>query len=146
MFRGKRTDNGKWIEGWVGKVRDNYYILIDNPTHESNLLWLNSEVFQVYPNSVAMQTGVHDKNKEMIYGSIELDGKMTKGGDRVEAVGQEIIKITKAYSETKSDIYIFSVCWDNNFAGWKFLHPIASIHTTIELREYEIIGNQYDTD
>jgi hypothetical protein len=40
--------------------------------------------------SIARQTGRKDKNDNMIYGSIEIDGKMTEGGDRLTDYSDEL--------------------------------------------------------
>ncbi len=40
---------------------------------------------EVLPESLAQFTGKHDKNKKPIYGSFEIDEKMTGGGDTIKA-------------------------------------------------------------
>ena len=70
LFRGKRTDNGEWVEG--------YYI--HRPTAigigESNpsCIWVpaadpddNTEIFEVIPETVGQYTGLTDKNGRKIF-------------------------------------------------------------------------------
>ncbi len=65
-------------------------------------------------------------------------------GDIVEAVGQEVVKVTEDYRKIKAGIYNFIVFWDESFLGWGFRHPIGSIHTNVSIREYKVIGNVTD--
>ncbi len=41
--------------------------------------------YEITPSTLAQCTGRQDKNKNWIFGSIEIDGKMTQGGDVVKA-------------------------------------------------------------
>ena len=81
---------------------------------------------------------------EMFTGLKDKHGKPIYEGDIVESVGQEIVKVTDSYRNTKSGIYNFVVRWDDNFSGWGFKHSFASIHPNIGIREYEIIGNIHE--
>jgi len=40
---------------------------------------------QVNPNTLSQFTGLYDKNGVKIFGSVEIDGKLTKGGDRIKS-------------------------------------------------------------
>lgn len=78
-FRGVRKDNGEYVFGSLVynpnvkceilsiEIKTNYYSFIN--THD------------VHPDSVAQYTCMNDRNGIEIYGSIYLDGKLTKGGD-----------------------------------------------------------------
>ncbi len=48
---------------------------------------------EVLPESLAQFTGKHDKNKKPIYGSFEIDGFMTEGGDVVKGVNMHTMKV-----------------------------------------------------
>jgi hypothetical protein len=76
-FRGQRVDNKEWIEG--GLVYDN----TDNTYFVYSSFEYGEEVI---PETLSMSTGQLDKNKEMIFGSFEVDGKMSKGGDVVSGI------------------------------------------------------------
>lgn len=68
-------------------------------------------------------------------------GREIYDGDIVEAVGQEVVKVTKAYRKMEAGIYNFVVFWSEPFAGWGFKHQRGSIHPNVGLREYKVIGN-----
>ena len=57
-FRGKRLDNGEWIYGDLNHLVDGVYISND---HGSNMA-------QVNPDTISMNTGLIDKNNYEIYG------------------------------------------------------------------------------
>ena len=120
-FRGKRTDNGEWVEGDIhwGKYYRTAHI---HPALGSNF----SD--NIYPDSVSMSTGQKDKNGVEIFGSIPIDGKISKGGDIVK------LKDFTMRVEYKSPQFILR----NEYAGiigldycWNCL---------------EVTGNQYEED
>jgi hypothetical protein len=82
IFRGQRIDNKEWIEG--------YYVF--NPKWEHLIFeksWLLKHGVMgagvpIVPETLSISTGQLDKNKVEIFGSFEVDGKMSNGGDRVK--------------------------------------------------------------
>ena len=60
LFRGKRFDNGEWIEGNYRAVRNSHFSYIeriDKPT----------DCYRIDPKTVGQYTGVTDKNGRNIY-------------------------------------------------------------------------------
>lgn len=59
LFRGKRTDNGEWVEGYLNynKPRNQYYIMDD----------VNAFPIPVHKESVGQYTGMNDKNGRKIF-------------------------------------------------------------------------------
>lgn len=63
LFRGKRTDNGEWVQGypchygWIGKEKD--YII---PDYASALY-----TAEIDPETVGQYTGVTDTNGNIFY-------------------------------------------------------------------------------
>lgn len=61
IFRGKRTDNGKWIEGDVCRWLDATYALANNVDSYARTS------FEVIPETVGQYTGLTDKNGTKIF-------------------------------------------------------------------------------
>lgn len=58
-FRGKRTDNGEWVEGDLTRYSEHIsYITVD---------LIESEAYQVLTSTVGQCTGLKDKNGKKIY-------------------------------------------------------------------------------
>ena len=67
LFRGKRVDNGKWVEGYLSKARLQGYegnTLQPSIDHEKRGLMFTSVVI---PETVGQYTGLKDKNGKMIF-------------------------------------------------------------------------------
>jgi len=58
LFRGKRVDNGEWVEGWI--VNNNN----DDIAIQMKLSW---DLFEVIPESVGQYTGLKDKSNKKIF-------------------------------------------------------------------------------
>lgn len=59
LFRGKRTDNGKWVYGLLCRVGDTY----------ANIRRMDAEVllYSVLTNTIGQYTGLTDKNGRKIF-------------------------------------------------------------------------------
>ena len=64
LFRGKRVDNGKWVEGlpWKKKYNSNELFISSFPDKDDN-----EETFVVLPETVGQFTGLNDKNGKKIF-------------------------------------------------------------------------------
>lgn len=62
LFRGKRVDNGEWIEGFYAKSGDKHFILIDNDFAVGYV-----KMKEVIPETVGEYTGLTDKNGKKIF-------------------------------------------------------------------------------
>lgn len=62
LFKGKRVDNGEWIEGFFAKSGDKTFILIDNDIAVGYVA-----MKEVLPETVGQYTGLTDKNGKKIF-------------------------------------------------------------------------------
>ena len=63
LFRGKRKDNGEWVEGFYFENFDKCYIMstkyLDNP--------ITKFIFEVIPETVGQYIGLPDKKDKKIF-------------------------------------------------------------------------------
>lgn len=65
LFRGKRLDNGEWVEGGFFKTDDECYIITNSDGITFFDLWDLAEF--VTPETVGQYTGLTDKNGKKIF-------------------------------------------------------------------------------
>ena len=66
LFRGKREDNGEWVEGYyVCILGVKHYILTWNPVIAPNNITI--ECYGVIPETVGQYTGLKDKNGKRVF-------------------------------------------------------------------------------
>lgn len=115
LFRGKRTDNGEWVSGyicrygWIGKEKD--YII---PDYASALY-----TAEIDPETVGQYTGLTDMNGRKIF-----------EGDTV----------WNSYDEDYGKVE-----WDNDMAKFIITFPTFTVDfANVYGEELEIVGNVYD--
>lgn len=114
LFRGKRTDNGKWIEGSYVKM----------PTEEICIMTDKIEtkfVFGILPETVGQFTGLIDRNGTKIF-----------EGDVVHLIGGEFYQ---GYHEIDENIVVKDITDCVYFGEVELLEVIGNIHDNPELME-----------
>jgi len=129
LFRGKRTDNGEWAEGYyfktpltdgatTSKPEDGWYFLSGRERH---CISKSNCVYEVIPSTVGQYTGLTDKN-----------GKKIFEGDIV-CNDEENGTVSYAENEGMFMIEFRSWCTDfDHFYGIEF-EVIGNIHDNREL-------------
>lgn len=140
LFRGKRTDNGEWVEGYYSNLGGNHpRVLKENIFIGKIGRVLEFENIDILPETVGQYTGLTDKNGKRIFEGDILQGE------------QYPFKSDGKYN------YFVEVCyWDNapEFGIYTFKNPKADIRGISEgntdnmqdweSSDWEIIGNIHD--
>lgn len=130
LFRGKRVDNGEWIEGFYAKSGDKHFILIDNDFAVGYV-----KMKEVIPETVGQFIGLTDRN-----------GKKIFEGD--------IVELEDRYYDTKWRAAVEFGNPNGNYSwGWQ-LNPVGKVDINtdilcwVEMEEVgvccEVIGTIYD--
>lgn len=74
LFRGKRTDNGEWVDGFIVASRENTYpngfemITVDGINYDELDSYIPDFIsYAVDPSTIGQYTGLKDKNDKMIW-------------------------------------------------------------------------------
>lgn len=153
LFKGKRTDNGKWVEGFPFVRKDTQgeiidcFIIVDSYEQitygqryvRSNL---NQECFRVYPETVSQFAGLTDKNGKKIF-----DGNIIRYAPGEEpAIFIGVVKRGEFSPDGLGEHHAtnvgFYVKWLNQDGKHVLLRK--DIGFWAKFREIEVIGNIHD--
>ena len=126
LFRGKRTDNGEWFEGFYTCVADVHYILSGIFDSLTNGI-INTRGYKVVPETVSQFTGLYDKNSNKIF-----------EGDIIR---------TKKYGKVTGHVNVndydtFQVVYEP--AVFRLVKPTRGFNLVGQSIDWEVIGNIYD--
>lgn len=129
LFRGKRVDNGKWVEGFYVSVPEHYK---PEMSGKSYIVSINNGLFfEVIPETIGQFTGKTDDNNVKIFEN-----------DIVNTYTVSLFPGSK-----KSENSISYVIWNNEEAEYQLKTP--GLYTTHSLNRcfgdrIEVIGNLYN--
>ena len=151
LFRGKRIDNGEWVEGGYRDERvGGYYTAVFVIEHLTSGVW-NSH--RVNPTTVGQYTGLKDKNGKPIYeGHIVKCNHsfFTTEAEKAEAkkprksYGKEIEKMTPDYFQCRYWRNYVVTFHDGRIKGQNGSDACYLKQSYIRNHEVEIIGNIHD--
>lgn len=132
LFRGKRTDNGEWVEGYLvcdrtfwGEPGFHAYIV----SHEHPSGCFGSDIYiEVDPSTVGQYTGLTDKNGKRIF-----EGDIVKD-DSISLLGDVVFSTVGVPSFGINDVHD-GLQYHDSF--WHELEIIGNIHDNQELMKEE---------
>ena len=120
LFRGKRLNDGEWVEGYYcGKVNKTFF----SPAEDSAQI-IDKDLFwhEVNPETVGQYTGLTDENGKKIF-----EGDIVEGADfTVEDGGYGVVFFEEGAFEVNG----------NNICG--------TFHENYWGKEFQVIGNIHD--
>ena len=122
LFRGKRIDNGEWVEGGYKHEKvGEYFTAVFIIEHLTSGVWGNH---RVEPSTVGQYTGMKDKNGERIFEGDILRIVLTDGHEDGPIVWSDI---DARYHFESPDGCSYGIC------EWNDLEVIGNIHDNPEL-------------
>ena len=145
LFRGKRVDNGEWVEGYYASQsnysctnRKNIHFILKDECRDIGMGGL--EYYEVDPETVGQYTGLTDKNGTKIF-----------EGDIVKFIHKNKLKPYDDFDFPFFEPYSrnYKIEYINTFVSYGLRFINGSIHfpckqSTLLTHDCEIIGNIYE--
>ena len=138
LFRGKRLDNGKWVQGFLVIWGNDYYIAPDINAYTSmggrgkGRCMMFGHYYQVLPETVGQYTGLTDKNGKKIF-----EGDILKIVHKYQSPFDDD---TKEYTDITTDVVFFD---DEGLCFSYGKSPFLCVADNVTA-EYEVVGNIHD--
>jgi uncharacterized phage protein (TIGR01671 family) len=139
LYRGKRTDNGEWVEGNLVTVSGKSYIFPKNFLF--SMMFSYHSDYEVIPETVGQFTGLIDKNGVKVFEGDVFSLQLSDGCKLLKVVkyipekcGFCVANVKNLPDESWSDIWSsFYQEWFDKVA-YKYVH-FGNIHNNPELME-----------
>lgn len=144
LFRGKRLDNGKWIEGCLINLdEDSGHVLIVPLYHHASTMSVSRIIeytsAYVNPKTVGQFTGLTDKNGTKIF-----EGDILEYNDGYDYFKGEVVFENGAFGVGSYEVIGFSSGCCDNFADVWQLFWNQEVTDEPELYYCKLIGNIHD--
>lgn len=115
LFKAKRVDNKKWVEGYYVKCRSRHYILEQYNNNGYDERWELSEWSEINPETLCECSGLRDDNKQLIFEHDKLKDNKGQVGTVFYAHGRYAVNWHGVDGE-----YFVDTCFYGKIIGNKF--------------------------
>lgn len=120
LYRGKRIDNGEWVEGFL--MDENY---INTPFNDNEVGGRFDDPVEIDESTLCQCTGLRDKNDNLIWEN-------------------DIVRVCWQDNEAQCE-EIAQVAWDEfGYYPWLDEYHCDGCDLFNEVRDIEVIGNSFD--
>lgn len=143
LFRGKRMDNGEWVDGYYFEREERSFIMTDTyPIDEEyNCTPIRIIAVEVIPETVGQYTGLKDKNGKKIF-----EGDIAKYNTIAanERIVYGIVKYRSTYEQYRSHNPCgYIIDWQKNNSTGRTLREDLPFWCD-SMSNMEIVGNIHD--